>query len=174
MALDEEGKLAYVRDLMGEKRYDEAKDILETMRHNPQAQQWLETIGHLAPAGHKEKREEIFADDDPYRQGEFLGDVAGSDLPQKQKNAPYLQPYGELKDYTSTAIITLILYWAFWPVGLVANIIYLREARRLEKEGTPVANKGCLSTLLFVQILPLMMMCGMVVYFVTAAQELVP
>ena len=172
MMSTDEAKLAYARDLMGQKRYDEAREILETIPDNPQAQSWLMTIDQLAPkqrtwAKKKDagpvpewmaEPEQVTVEDDPYGQAEFLD---GSDAPVgKRKRGTDFFPGGiPVKDFTVTAVVLLMLYWAIWPVGFAANLFYLREARRLNAEGAPVKGAGCLWALIFANVLPFLAVC---------------
>lgn len=61
------------------------------------------------------------------------------------------------KDYTMSAIGTLVLYMVFWIAGLGLNVYFLHEARKLEQStGIKQQNVGCLQALLgFYVILPL-------------------
>jgi hypothetical protein len=57
------------------------------------------------------------------------------------------------KSYLAEAFITLILYYlGFGLIGLIANIIFLSNARRDERQGVITSNVGCLQTLLWVHI----------------------
>lgn len=61
------------------------------------------------------------------------------------------------RDYTTPAVITLILYFILWLPGAVANVVYYLQARNDEAlAGTAPQGKGCLLALLIVfLILPL-------------------
>jgi hypothetical protein len=55
------------------------------------------------------------------------------------------------RDYTTPAVITLILYFVCWLPGIIANIIYYLQARQDEAlVGREPQGKGCLLWLLIV------------------------
>jgi hypothetical protein len=55
------------------------------------------------------------------------------------------------RDYTTPAVITLILYFVCWLPGVIANVIYYLQAQRDEAMiGRPPQGKGCLLALLLV------------------------
>jgi hypothetical protein len=57
------------------------------------------------------------------------------------------------RDYTTPAVLTLVLYFVMWLPGLIANIIYYMQASADEKlTGHPPQGKGCLLALLIVWI----------------------
>lgn len=74
---------------------------------------------------------------------------------------PPPQPmYRPEKNYIGEAFITLVLYYVgFFVVGLIANIIFLNNANRDERQGLLVRNKGCLVALLWVQIIGAVLGC---------------
>ncbi|HEY4668355.1 MAG TPA: hypothetical protein VIH05_01120 [Tepidiformaceae bacterium] len=58
-----------------------------------------------------------------------------------------------LKSYTGQAIVALVVYFIFWPVGLVLNLVWRSEAKRMERvAGTSLPGVGCLTWLLVFQI----------------------
>ncbi len=64
------------------------------------------------------------------------------------------EQYVESKDYLPSAIVALFAYCTIWPVGLVMNIVWLREASHVEKDlGSTPPNKGCLTYLLWFNLL---------------------
>lgn len=55
------------------------------------------------------------------------------------------------RDYTTPAVITLILYFVCWLPGVIANVIYYLQAQRDEAMiGRAPQGKGCLLALLLV------------------------
>lgn len=60
------------------------------------------------------------------------------------------------RSFVNQAVVTLLLYWlCFYLPGLVANIVWLMEAGRVQREsGRAPAGKGCLHALLLIGILP--------------------
>ena len=61
------------------------------------------------------------------------------------------------RSYTTPAIITLVLYFVLWLPGLIANIVYWRDANSAQRlTGHAPEGKGCLLALLWVFVyLPL-------------------
>jgi hypothetical protein len=56
-----------------------------------------------------------------------------------------------VRDYTTPAVVTLILYFVCWLPGIVANIIYYLQAQKDEALiGRAPQGKGCLIWLLIV------------------------
>ena len=55
------------------------------------------------------------------------------------------------RDFTTPAIVTLVLYFVgFGLVGLIANVVYLNQAKRVEADtGEAPEGKGCLVALLW-------------------------
>ncbi len=55
------------------------------------------------------------------------------------------------KSFNNAAMFTLLLYMFLWIPGFVANIVYLNEARSIQKRtGRGPEGKGCLVALLIV------------------------
>ncbi len=68
--------------------------------------------------------------------------------------------YRPEKSYLGEALITLVLYYlGFGLIGLIANIIFLNNANRDERQGLLVRNKGCLQLLLWVHVIGLVVGC---------------
>lgn len=65
------------------------------------------------------------------------------------------------KSYITAAVLTLILYFLLWIPGLIANIMYLTEARRMQGiAGQSLPGVGCLWILLLLNVvLPLVLVC---------------
>lgn len=71
------------------------------------------------------------------------------------------QPSGELdaaiarsKSYIGSSILVLVLYLVFWLPGLIANILYYREAQRMEQiGGIRPQGTGCLAIMLWGQVI---------------------
>jgi hypothetical protein len=62
---------------------------------------------------------------------------------------PDLSENARLKSYTWHALAVALLYLVFFLPGLFANILFLQEARRMEKlAGEPLPGVGVLRTLL--------------------------
>ena len=78
------------------------------------------------------------------------------------------------RDYTTPAVVTLILYFICWLPGIVANIIYYMQARQDEAAvGREPQGKGCLLWLLIVMngliVLSVLAYCMMFFVFGVAA-----
>lgn len=60
------------------------------------------------------------------------------------------------KSFTGPAVITLILYFILWIPGLIANILFYKEAREIKREtGRAPAGMGCLSIMFWASVVPL-------------------
>ncbi len=58
-----------------------------------------------------------------------------------------------VKSYLVESLLTLVLYYVgLGIVGLVVNLLFLRNARRDEDSGVEVTEKGCLQALLWVHL----------------------
>lgn len=68
-----------------------------------------------------------------------------------------VQAQARVKTYTAPVILVMFLYgFAYFP-GLIANILYLREARRMEDlADADLPGVGCLTALLGIGILILL------------------
>ena len=65
-----------------------------------------------------------------------------------------LQTQASLKSYTGTAILVFVLYLCLWFPGLIANVMYLREARRMEAlAGHGLPGVGCLTLQLVLSVI---------------------
>lgn len=79
-------------------------------------------------------------------------------MDQRDRNATYqeqVEHYRNMVDSTKSfvtpAIFTLILYFFLWIPGLIANIMYLREAMGIQRRtGKAPEGKGCLTALIIV------------------------
>ena len=82
---------------------------------------------------------------------------------------PPPQPaYRPEKDCLGEAFLTLLLYYLGFGIGgLIANIIFLNNARRDEQQGVFTRNVGCLQALLWVHIIGMVLGCiATVIFFV--------
>ena len=63
------------------------------------------------------------------------------------------------KSYIGPAFLVLFLYWLFFIPGLIANILYLQDARKNAKiAGEKPSGYGCLIALLAWCIVPLILL----------------
>ena len=68
------------------------------------------------------------------------------------------------KSYTTQAILTLVLHLVLWVPGLIANILFLMDARRMERiAGQTLPGVGCLWILLASQIIGFVVACCAIV-----------
>ena len=59
-----------------------------------------------------------------------------------------------LPSYTNKAIIALVLTWLLWIPGVIANVMFLNEAKADERKyGQSLPGVGCLTALIWVQII---------------------
>ncbi len=82
---------------------------------------------------------------------------------------PYPPPapaYRPEKSYLAEAFISLVLYYlGFGLIGLIANLIFLSNARRDERQGVITSNVGCLQALLWVHIALIILGCIAAIIF---------
>lgn len=79
----------------------------------------------------------------------------------QQQPYPFNNPYaaGQIqaafsKSFTTPAVICMVLYCVLWLPGLIANIAYLVEAKKVKDlTGTAPQGYGCLWTLLAVVVI---------------------
>ena len=68
--------------------------------------------------------------------------------------------YRPEKSYLGEAFLALGLYYfGFGIAGLIANIIFLNNARRDERQGILTRNVGCLQALLWVHVIGMVVGC---------------
>lgn len=82
------------------------------------------------------------------------------------------QALARMKSYTGAAILVFLLYLFFYPVGLVANLIYYKEAQHMERmAGTSLPGTSALGFMIFLNIAFSFMAIGgfMIVLFLVAA-----
>ena len=60
------------------------------------------------------------------------------------------------RSFTGPAVITLVLYFIFWIPGLIANILFYKEAKEIKRvTGHAPQGMGCLSIMFWASIVPL-------------------
>jgi small-conductance mechanosensitive channel len=58
------------------------------------------------------------------------------------------------KSYTGSAILVVVLYLILWLPGFVANILYYRDARQMERmAGRSLPGSGCLGVMLWLNVI---------------------
>jgi hypothetical protein len=61
--------------------------------------------------------------------------------------------FARTQSFTSKAVAVLVLYWVFWLPGLIANIVFYREARRMERlADASLPGTGCLAVMLMLNL----------------------
>jgi hypothetical protein len=81
---------------------------------------------------------------------------------------PPVPVYRPEKNYLGEAILSLVLYYlGFGIIGLIANIIFLNNARRDERMGIITHNAGCLQILLWVHIVLIVVGCIATIVFLS-------
>ena len=75
--------------------------------------------------------------------------------PAPQTTPPSPGGYGPtLPSYTNKAIVALVLTWLLWIPGVIANVMFLNEAKADEKKyGQSLPGVGCLTALIWIQII---------------------
>jgi hypothetical protein len=72
----------------------------------------------------------------------------------------FRQVQASLKSYTGIAILVFVLYLFFWLPGFIVNIIYLREANRMQAvAGHGLPGVGCLTIELVLSIIGIAFAC---------------
>ncbi len=137
-------KMLQARDLIKAQKYTEARKILKTIDH-PKAREWLAKIDEIE-----------------------LGDPFAASAPAiRPISIPQVSPEVEAartKSYTNAAVIVLVLYFLLWLPGLIANIMYVREAHQTEKTaGQSLPGVKALEFLQVVGIVPVFVAIVLVV-----------
>ena len=165
-----EEQLRQAGALIKQKRYEEARDILEGIAEHPTAQKWLAKLDEVAP---KTKRKFQDDNDDPFggigddypreREKNKLGGLPHSPTQGDPNQAPY-------KDYTGISILIFFLYWLLWVPGIAANIYYLNDAREYRKYwNIKPKGVGCLWGVFALNILVILACCGLIMSTVLLA-----
>lgn len=119
------------RALIQQKRYEEARQILVGVSH-PTAQKWLAKIDEITMDFGDPFAETETAPPPGFAPQYAANPAAGwpvgmAQVPQSQ------QQMASSKDYTTQLIIVIVLYWVLFFPGLIANIIWHEEGKRMEK-----------------------------------------
>jgi hypothetical protein len=63
----------------------------------------------------------------------------------------YDRDFRPRRNFTESAVLVLVMYWLFYPVGAILNFVYLSEARAVVRDtGRQPEGRGCLLALLVV------------------------
>jgi hypothetical protein len=74
---------------------------------------------------------------------------SGQSPPEPSAARGHVSP-GDYRSYFGQAVLVLVLYWVFYLPGLIANFVYLHDARRYkERTGDDADGIGCLWALLW-------------------------
>jgi hypothetical protein len=66
--------------------------------------------------------------------------------------------YYQNQSFTGKAVLAFLLYWVGYVPGLIFNIMFISEARRVEAEtGRTPSGMGCLWTTLIASLIPAVM-----------------
>ncbi len=80
------------------------------------------------------------------------------------------------KSYIGPAVITLILYWLFYVPGLIVNILYMKDAKRIARiAGQNPSGYGCLVVLFALGIVPFLISIFLIfTIFITESSSIAP
>jgi len=149
--MDVNSQLKSASDLIKQKRYQEAKNILVTIDH-PTAKQWLAKIENILM-------------DDPFA-GQTSTPIFPSQQYQQQNYMPQYNPALQ-KSYIGASMGLFVFYVLFWLPGIIFNIMYINEANRIKKEtGQTPAGMGCL----YLMLLPNLLICGLIISAVVSSR----
>lgn len=149
-------RMEQARDMIKEGQYTQARAVLKTIEH-PKAREWLAKIDELE-ANNLDDLGDPFAVKPPVWTAKQVAptmpgsrppepdnspsapsgmwpqrDFRGAKVPSRQE--PIATPeslVARSKSYTSAAVIVLVLYCLLWLPGLIANVMYLNDAKRTE------------------------------------------
>ena len=63
------------------------------------------------------------------------------------------------KSFTGKAVLTLVLYFLLWFPGLIANILFYKEAREVKRvTGYAPQGMGCLSAMFWGSLIPFILL----------------
>jgi hypothetical protein len=72
------------------------------------------------------------------------------------------QAMASTKSYVGSAVVTFVAYMFFWLPGLIFNIMYLQDARRMERvAGHSLSGVGCLWLLLILNVVVPFVLCSL-------------
>jgi hypothetical protein len=68
------------------------------------------------------------------------------------------------QSFTGKAVITLVLYFILWVPGLIANILFYKEAREVKRvTGHAPHGMGCLSVMFWASVVPLILLIVIII-----------
>ena len=143
-------KLLAAKELIQEKRYSEARSLLDTIPNDPTAQKWLTKLDQIATPP---RRHSLIPSPPPppmAYHNQQPADRGFSAYDLDRANA-------RMKSYTGAVVIVLVLYCLLFIPGVIANVLYHEEGKRMEElagqELPGVRALGILRKLMFVVIL---------------------
>jgi hypothetical protein len=146
--MDNNSQMQLARDLIKQKRYQEARNILIKINH-PTAKEWIVKIDDIL--------------DDPFS-GQIQKPTKPLQIYPKQSYQPQYNSVSE-KSYIGASMGLFLFYMFFWLPGLIFNIMYLNEANRVkEQTGKTPAGMGCLQLML----LPNLLVCFLIILAVVS------
>ena len=79
--------------------------------------------------------------------------TALSPVPPQGVGVSHEVALARMKSYTTQAITTLLFYLLFYPVGLVMNLIYMIEGRKMQRvAGTGLPGVGLLQVMFWLNV----------------------
>ncbi len=80
-----------------------------------------------------------------------------------------------MKSYIGASVVTFVLYWLFWFPGLIVNVMYYREARRMERLAAQnLPGVGCLMVQLALAVVWLVLVIYIAFRFWGQLHQLIP
>jgi hypothetical protein len=160
-----------VSELVKKKKYEEALEILHTSTH-PDTARWIKhaekrMLEDDPFAEDDEDLDDLFSDDGDYhpevnkpfdkRKAKATPTVDWDELHRQRTTQSSPIPattssgqqrqreMAQMMSFTTKAIVVLILYFVLFVPGVIANIVWHNEAKRMEKiAGQPLPGTGCL------------------------------
>jgi len=146
-------KLLAAREFIQEKRYGEARTLLETMPDEPTAQKWLAKLAKVATPPRRQRS--VIPAPPPLPASAYANQSAMSNRGYTAYDLD--RSNARMKSYTGAVVIVMVLYCVFFIPGIIANVLYHNEGQRMEAlAGEPlpgVRALGILRKLMFVLLL---------------------
>ncbi len=99
----------------------------------------------------RDPRDRDYADRDYDDRDRDYRDRDDRDRGYRRSRDDYGRDFRPRRNFTESAVLVLVMYWLFYPVGVILNFVYLSEAGTLQREtGRQPEGRGCLLALLIV------------------------
>lgn len=168
----EQQQLRQAHQLLKEKKYDQARYILEQIPFNVTAEKWLDKLDRIAPVrnkpvvANKQKLIRSTSRDlsyvQPHSANPYGNNASMAAFDDYSMGAQMQRAMASSKSYVGAAIITFIASGFFWIPGLIFNLMYLNEAKKMQKvAGHSLPGVGCLWIMLVLNLLPFLLLCGL-------------